>query len=102
MQISHPLPGCPGKSAFSALMLFLFFSFAFSCRLNGIHAGAFNTYTVVESPSDSGDYVVKIDGTKIYGQNAELKDREVLLDGRRFKGSQLKAVRSGLGPSVRK
>src|ERR1700683_3174307 len=96
LQNSNPVPGKSGKSVIPALTLILFLPTAVSCRVNHFNMGSFDLRVTVEKPADSANYVVKNDGSTVYGQKIYLTSQStVLLDSQRYKASQAKAFRGG-------
>ena len=67
-----------------------------SCAINKLYCGAFNTMAKAGDTTDNANYIIKEDGTKIYGKEIYyqygLALRElVIIDGQRFKTSEVRA-----------
>lgn len=80
----------------SAVVLFIFLAAA--SKVNKIHWGAFNYNNKVEARSDSGNYLVNNDGTKIYGNKITWKSGlltkdQIQIDDQKFKMDDIKGYR---------
>jgi hypothetical protein len=61
------------KHLLSFAVLFVFLFFALASAVNKIHLNAFNYSNKVEDASEKGNYLVKTDGSKIYGSKISWK-----------------------------
>ncbi|MFN9782476.1 MAG: hypothetical protein ACK54A_04495, partial [Sphingobacteriales bacterium] len=55
------------KNLHSVLAIALFILLALGSKVNKIHYGAVKYDNIVEDMSDTTDYVLLVDGTKVYG-----------------------------------
>jgi len=55
------------RNLHSVLVIALFILLALGSKVNKIHYGAFKYDNIVEDMSDTTDYVLLVDGTKVYG-----------------------------------
>ena len=83
------------KHLLSFFCLAAFAFFALASRVNKIHYGAFNYHNMVEDPSDTRNYIVMNNGSKIYGENISWKagllvKDQVKIDDQKFKISEVK------------
>lgn len=82
---------------FPALIFLLVCSVSCS-NVNYLHLGAFKAKDIVEDTTDTRNFVVKNDGTKIYGDKISWKSglllkNEISIDGQLFKMSEIRAYR---------
>ncbi len=73
----------------------LFILFAAASKVNKIHYGAFQYHNSVEDKSDTRNYIVKNDGTKIYGDKISWKSGlivkdQIKIDDQKFKISEVR------------
>ena len=78
----------------------LFILFAAASKVNKIHYGAFHYNNLVEDPRESGNYLVKEDGTKIPGTKITWKSGllvkdQIKIDDQKFKISEIRGYREG-------
>lgn len=64
--------------SFTVLLVFIFFALA--SAVNKIHLNAFNYGNKVEDPFEKGNYLVKADGTKLYGDKISWKSGALVKD----------------------
>lgn len=64
--------------SFTVLLVFIFLALA--STVNKIHVNAFNYGNKVEEPSEKGNYLVKTDSTKIYGDKIGWKSGALVKD----------------------
>ena len=67
------------KQLLSIMVVILFVGFALASKVNKIHYGAFNYNNNVEEKSEKGNYLLKNDGTKIFGQRPKRNDGDCFL-----------------------
>ena len=84
--------------SFFAVAFFIFLALA--SKVNKIHYGALQYNNPVEENSDKGNYIVKNDGTMIYGQNIRWKSGllvkdQIIIDDQKFKISEIRGYRDG-------
>jgi hypothetical protein len=90
------------KHLLSGLALIIFSVFALASRVNKIHYGAFNYSNSVEDPAETQNYLLKDDGTKVYGDKISWKSGlifkdQIKIDDQKFK---IKEVRGYLQKGV--
>lgn len=83
------------KHLFSGCVLIVFAFFALASRVNRIHMGAFNYSNRVEDSSDTRNYLMLNDGTKIYGDKVSWKSGmlvkdQIKIDDQKYKISEVK------------
>ena len=83
------------KQLLSFVALVVFILFALASAVNKIHVNAFNYSNKVEEPSEKGNYLLKTDGTKIYGdkigwKSGVLVKDQVKIDDQSFDFSEVK------------
>lgn len=89
------------KNLLSAFALLVFFMLAAGSTVSRIPNGAFNHFTHVEDPADTGrSYLVKNDGTKIYGnrivwKSGVVQKHEIKIDDQRFPISEISGYGGG-------
>jgi hypothetical protein len=74
----------------------VFLTFTVACTVNKIHLGAFNKYVHVENNPDRQNYLLKNDGSKVYGTEVTYKfgalaKHEIKIDDQKFKIPEVKA-----------
>ena len=84
------------KNLLSGASVILFMFLAMASGVNKIHYNAFNYKNLVENETDNRDYVVKNDGTKIYGNQVNtskgfFSKTQIQIDNQKFKTSEIKA-----------
>lgn len=87
------------KHLLSFFVVVIFLALAAGSKVNKIHTGAFNQYVSVEDRSD-GNYILKNDGTKLYGDNIRWRSGLILndvitIDGQKFKIADVQGYREG-------
>ncbi len=85
---------------YSITVAVVFIYLAIASSVNKMQPGSFNHGHMVEEKSDKGNYILKNDGTKIYGakifyKSGLLTKNEVHVDEERFKISDVIGYRSG-------
>lgn len=88
------------KHLLSICAVVLFAILALSSKVNKIHYGAFNYSNNVEDKSETGNYIVKNDNTKIYGKKISwkaglLSKEQIQIDDQKFKISEIKGYHQG-------
>jgi hypothetical protein len=88
------------KHLLSLSVIVAFMLLAIGSKVNKIHMGAFATGNKVEDMSDIRNYILKMDGTKIYGDEIHWKSGiltkdQVSIDGEKYKLSDVRGYRSG-------
>jgi hypothetical protein len=83
------------KHLLSGCVLIVFALFALSSRVNRIHLGAFSYSNRVEDSSDTRNYLMLNDGTKIYGgkvgwKSGMLVKDQIKIDDQKYKISEVK------------
>lgn len=78
------------KNLLSVCTIFIFSVLAIGSAVNKIHMGAFNTSKSTEKETDNRDYLLKNDGTKIYGNKVTWKSGlltkdQISIDDQKFK-----------------
>ncbi|MGZ3957820.1 MAG: hypothetical protein ACXVBT_08035 [Flavisolibacter sp.] len=78
------------KNLLSATCVILFAMLAMASAVNKIHYGAFNYNNNVEDKEDTRNYIVKNDGTKVYGNKVTWKSGfltkdQIQIDDQKFK-----------------
>lgn len=87
------------RNFLSVITVIIFLTLAVGSAVNRIHFGAFNTGNATVKGEDSRNYLLKNDGTKIYGETVTWKSGIVLknqisIDSQRFKISEIKGYKS--------
>ncbi|HNP54619.1 MAG TPA: hypothetical protein PKK69_08370 [Ferruginibacter sp.] len=90
------------KHVFSFCIVAFFSWMAIASKVNKVHYGAFNYNNQVEPASEGGNFLLMMDGTKVFGDKIKWKSGlltkdEVSIDDQKFK---LKEVRGYLQGSV--
>ena len=85
----------PKQHLFAICTALFFILFALASKVNKIHYGAFNYGNQVEDRSDTKNYIVKNDGTKIYGEKISWKSGlivkdQIKIDDQKFKISEIR------------
>ena len=88
------------KNLLSLMAVIVFVFLGLASAVNKMHYGAFNYNNKVEGKSGEGNYVVKNDGSKIYGKKVEWKSGLILkdqirIDDQKFKISEIRGYRDG-------
>ncbi len=86
------------KILLSCCTLVVFALFALSSAVNKIHYGAFNYSNNVEDMTDSRNYLLMNDGTKLYGDKISYKSGllvkdQIKIDDQKFKISEVRGYR---------
>jgi hypothetical protein len=88
------------KNLLSAAAIISFVFIGVASTVNKMHYGAFNYNNNVEEKSQDGNWLVKNDGTKIYGSKIDwqsgliLKD-QIKIDNQKFQIDEIKGYRDG-------
>ena len=87
------------KNLLSGTCLIVFSLFALSSAVNKIHYGAFNYGNRVEDPSDTKNFLVMNDGTKVYGEKISWKTGlivkdQIKIDDQKFKISEVRGYQT--------
>ena len=88
------------KQLLSIIVVILFVGFALASKVNKIHYGAFNYNNNVEEKSEKGNYLLKNDGTKIYGDKIKWKSGllakdQIQIDSEKFPLKEIRGYRQG-------
>ena len=88
------------KNLFSFCAVIAFVILALASKVNQIHYGAFNYSNRVEDRTENKNYLVKNDGTKIYGESISWKTGllvkdQIKIDDQKFKISEILGYRNG-------
>lgn len=88
------------KHICSVLIVTAFAWMAVASKVNKVHYGAFNYGNSVEPVSEGGNYLLMMDGTKIYGdkigwKSGLLTKDEVSIDGNKFKMKEVRGYLQG-------
>jgi hypothetical protein len=88
------------KHFLSLITVACFFLLAVASKVNKIHYGAFSYNNHVEPNEDQDSYLVKNDGTKVYGKrvgykNGLLNKKQIRIDDQEFKISEVRGYRMG-------
>ena len=86
------------RNLHSVLALVFFVLLAIGSKVNKLHYGAFEYDNIVEDMSDTTNYVLLTDGTKVYGQDVELKSSalgksRIVCDGKEYSTDAVKGYR---------
>lgn len=87
------------RNFLSLITVIIFLTLAVGSAVNRIHFGAFNTGNATVKGEDSRNYLLKNDGTKIYGEKVTWKSGIILkdqisIDDQTFKISEIKGYKS--------
>ncbi|HMH23096.1 MAG TPA: hypothetical protein VK563_15030 [Puia sp.] len=91
------------KNLLSGCALVMFALFALSSAVNKIHYGAFNYGNHVEDPSETRNYALMNDGTKVYGEKIAWKTdvligivlkNQIKVDDQKFKITEVKGYQT--------
>ena len=88
------------KNLLSFCAVIAFVILALASKVNQIHYGAFNYSNRVEDRTENKNYLVKNDGTKIYGESISWKTGllvkdQIKIDDQKFKISEILGYRNG-------
>jgi hypothetical protein len=87
------------KNLLSICVLVLFACLALASRVNKIHYGAFNYSNRVEDPSDTKNYLLLNDGSKVFGekigwQSGLLLKNQIKIDEQKYKINDVKGYQN--------
>ena len=88
------------KNLLSLFCVGAFVLLALASTVNKIHYGAFNYNNRVEDPKEKENYLVKEDGTRVYGKDIRWKSGiltkdQIQIDDQKFKMSEVVGYRKG-------